>query len=54
MCLLFPDKAENCGAVREAFLFCCCPLVGEGWKDVLFLFGRLRHAQRWFVVFMLV
>ncbi len=33
MSLLFSDKAGVCGAVREAFLFCRCPTVGEGGTE---------------------
>lgn len=40
MSLLFSDKAEDCGAVREAFYFVAVPLWGrEGRRWRFYFFG---------------
>lgn len=40
MSLLFPDKAEDCGAVREAFILSLSHCGGrEGSLEMVFLFG---------------
>lgn len=43
--LLFPDKAEDCGAVREAFIPLLPHCRGGRGGDGVFLFDRLRQAH---------